>query len=53
MVLDTKLRVGKSRMKILKTIRGYYALWKLQGKWKEMAVSSGAFRRDVLVTAVK
>lgn len=53
MVLDTKLRMGKSRMKILKTIRGYYALWKLQGKWKEMAMSSGAFRSDVLVTAVK
>jgi len=37
MVLDTKLRAGKSKMKISKTILGYYALWRLQGKWKEMA----------------
>jgi dolichol-phosphate mannosyltransferase len=37
MVLDTKLRVGKSRMKIFRTVLGYYALWKLQGKWKKMA----------------
>jgi len=37
MVLDTKLRVGKSRMKIFKTILGYYALWTSQGKWKKMA----------------
>jgi dolichol-phosphate mannosyltransferase len=37
MVLDTKMRVGKSKMKIYKTILGYYALWMLQGKWKKMA----------------
>lgn len=37
MVLDTKLRVGKSKMKIFKTILGYYALWRLQSKWKKMA----------------
>jgi dolichol-phosphate mannosyltransferase len=53
MVLDTKLRVGKSRMKILKTIRGYYALWKLQTKWRMMAVNYGTFRRDVFASAAK
>lgn len=37
MVLDTDLRVGKSRMRIMKTIAGYHMLWKLQGKWKKMA----------------
>jgi dolichol-phosphate mannosyltransferase len=39
MVLDTKLRVGKSHMKIQRTILGYYALWKLHGKWQAMAAS--------------
>jgi dolichol-phosphate mannosyltransferase len=39
MVLDTKLRVGKSHMKIQRTIFGYYALWKLHGKWQKMAAS--------------
>lgn len=33
MVLDTHARVGKSRMKILKTIRGYLSLWFLKRKW--------------------
>jgi len=37
MVLDTKLRVGKSRMKITRTIVGYHMLWKNQAKWKRMA----------------
>jgi dolichol-phosphate mannosyltransferase len=37
MVLNTKLRAGKSKMKIYKTILGYYALWRLQRKWKKMA----------------
>jgi dolichol-phosphate mannosyltransferase len=36
-VLDTKLRVGRSHMKIRKTILGYYALWRLQDKWRRMA----------------
>jgi dolichol-phosphate mannosyltransferase len=33
MILDTHARVGKSRMKILRTIRGYLSLWFLKGKW--------------------
>ncbi len=37
MVLDTQARVGKSRMKIGKTIRGYLSLWLLKSKWVEMA----------------
>ena len=38
MVLDTHARVGKSRMKIAKTIRGYLSLWLLKRKWLEVAV---------------
>ncbi len=37
MVLDTDLRVGKSRMRIVRTIVGYHALWKQKGKWMRMA----------------
>ncbi len=37
MVLDTHARVGKSRMKILKTIRGYLNLWFLKRKWSQIA----------------
>jgi dolichol-phosphate mannosyltransferase len=33
MVLDTHARIGKSRMKIMKTIRGYLTLWFLKKKW--------------------
>ncbi len=39
MVLDSKLRVGKSRMKIIRTILGYYHLWRLQDKWKNLGIS--------------
>lgn len=39
MILDTKARVGKSRMKITKTIQGYLALWFLKRKWSEAALS--------------
>ena len=37
MILDTHARVGKSRMKIMKTIRGYLSLWFLKRKWLELA----------------
>jgi dolichol-phosphate mannosyltransferase len=40
MILDTNARVGKSRMKILKTIRGYISLWFDKKRWREMAVES-------------
>jgi dolichol-phosphate mannosyltransferase len=33
MILDTQARVGKSRMKIMRTIRGYFSLWFLRKKW--------------------
>ena len=39
MVLDTKARVGKSKMKIIKTIRGYLALWFLKKKWSAMSAT--------------
>lgn len=34
MVLDTKARVGKSRMNIMRTIRGYLTLWFYKKKWQ-------------------
>jgi dolichol-phosphate mannosyltransferase len=34
LVLDSKARVGKSRMKIMRTIRGYLFLWVCRGKWR-------------------
>jgi dolichol-phosphate mannosyltransferase len=34
LVLDTKARVGRSRMKIMRTIRGYLLLWASRGKWR-------------------
>lgn len=37
MVLDTKARVGKSRMKILRTIRGYLTLWLHKRAWQRQA----------------
>ena len=37
LVLDTKLRVGKSRMKITRTILGYFQLFQLKYKWKIQA----------------
>jgi dolichol-phosphate mannosyltransferase len=33
MLLDTSLRVGKSKMKIARTIRGYFSLLRLRYKW--------------------
>lgn len=38
MVLDTQARVGKSRMKIIKTIRGYFSLWLLKKKWLALVI---------------
>lgn len=37
MVLDTKARVGKSRMKIMRTIRGYLTLWLRKRAWQRQA----------------
>lgn len=37
LVLDTKARVGKSKMKIARTIRGYLALWFLKARWLALA----------------
>jgi len=37
MVLDTKARVGKSRMKIMRTIRGYLTLWFHKRRWQQRA----------------
>lgn len=37
MVLDTKRRLGKSKMKIVKTILAYFSLWSYKRKWMNMA----------------
>ncbi len=42
MVLDTKARVGKSRMKIMRTIRGYLTLWFHKRGWKKQAEMDNA-----------
>jgi dolichol-phosphate mannosyltransferase len=42
MVVDTHARVGKSRMHIWRTVRGYLALWSLKRKWQRMAAVNTA-----------
>ncbi len=42
MVVDTHARVGKSRMHIWRTVRGYLALWSLKRKWQRMAAARTA-----------
>jgi dolichol-phosphate mannosyltransferase len=37
LVLDTRARVGRSRMNVLKTIFGYFGLWSLKRKWLRQA----------------
>ncbi len=34
LVLDTSLRVGKSKMKIMRTIGGYFKVWAHKKKWR-------------------
>ncbi|MDQ3255805.1 MAG: glycosyltransferase family 2 protein [Acidobacteriota bacterium] len=35
MLLDTSRRIGKSKMKILRTVVGYLGLWKSKRRWQE------------------
>jgi dolichol-phosphate mannosyltransferase len=44
MVLDSSRRKGKSKMKILRTIRGYLALWRYKQGWLAKARSAGGDR---------
>ena len=37
LVLDTSMRVGRSKMKVLKTIRGYLTLATHKNRWKTIA----------------
>lgn len=41
MLLDSSRRKGKSKMKILRTIRGYLALWRYKQGWLEKARAAG------------
>ena len=34
LILDTSLRVGKSKMKIIRTIQGYFKVWARKKNWK-------------------
>ncbi|HIE25268.1 MAG TPA: glycosyltransferase family 2 protein [Anaerolineales bacterium] len=36
LVLDTSLRVGKSKMKIMRTIWGYFKVWTHKKKWRNL-----------------
>ena len=40
MLLDTSRRAGKSKMKILRTIRGYFSLWTEKNKWRPTLAES-------------
>jgi dolichol-phosphate mannosyltransferase len=42
MTLDTSLRVGKSRMKIVRTIFGYFRLWRDARRWRAGARPAAA-----------
>lgn len=42
MRLDSSLRKGKSKMKILRTIRGYLSLWSRKAGWLALAAREGA-----------
>jgi hypothetical protein len=39
MILDANQRVGKSKMKIIRTILGYLRVWKYRKRWRELAAS--------------
>ena len=42
MVLDSSRRKGKSKMKLMRTILGYLALWRYKEGWKSMSRSTQA-----------
>jgi dolichol-phosphate mannosyltransferase len=44
LVLDTKARVGRSRMNVMKTIVGYLGLWSLKRRWLTQASQGGMNR---------
>jgi hypothetical protein len=35
MTLDVALRAGKSKLKIVRTILGYFAVWRSTRRWRE------------------
>jgi dolichol-phosphate mannosyltransferase len=45
MTLDTSLRAGTSKMKVLRTIVGYLRLWQDKGRWREAAVPAATDTR--------
>jgi dolichol-phosphate mannosyltransferase len=40
MLLDTSRRAGRSKMRILRTVRGYLALWRYRRRWRELAANA-------------
>jgi dolichol-phosphate mannosyltransferase len=45
MTLDTSLRAGKSKMKVVRTILGYMRLWHDRRRWRTAAVPAATARR--------
>ncbi len=50
MLLDTSRRVGKSKMKVMRTILGYITIWKDRGRW-QTAVSDRKHELSAPATA--
>ena len=42
MLLDSSRRKGKSKMKVMRTIRGYLVLWRYKQGWLEQLRRAGA-----------
>lgn len=47
MNLDSSLRKGKSKMKIMRTIRGYFSLWRLKQGWLHRSGRDSALQRTL------
>jgi dolichol-phosphate mannosyltransferase len=52
MVLDTSLRIGKSKMRILKTILGYFFLLMSMSRWR-LCASQGASSTPLVATDIQ
>jgi dolichol-phosphate mannosyltransferase len=46
MVLESDRRIGKSKMRITRTARGYFSLFRFKRRWRSQASSVGTTRRE-------
>jgi hypothetical protein len=51
MVLDTSRRIGKSKMKVLRTMRCYLTLFRDRGAWHAKALAYSGSTREKPVPA--